>query len=221
MKRFTILSTLAMAVMTTTGGASPRGKASGACPTGDKLVALARVAFPDAVDPKGFACRVVKARKPTWLLTGSSECGEADAGSAAIVQDGAVTWSEPHVGTPGNMCNGHSWDLTDLDGDGSDELFELREYVSHEGSSHSSLTISALVEGVPTGGDTLELSDRGTYEEDTHHHSYDCEASYRLLDGPHGIKRIELVGHGYAPELRCLTNRRHVYVWRGRRLVAQ
>jgi hypothetical protein len=65
---------VAMAVMSTTAGADPDRKASTACPTGAQLVELAHRAFADApervaakLDPEQLACRVLHARRSTWL----------------------------------------------------------------------------------------------------------------------------------------------------------
>lgn len=219
---------VAMAVMPTTAGADTGHNGASACPTGAQLVEFARRAFPNVDDlknakikPKDLACRVLRARVPTWLITfANAGCGGVGAGAAAIVQNGAVTWSEPGFYSPGTPCNDGTWQAADLDGDSNDELLWFQEYEGHERSGHRSLTVMAVANGKPTESDQLALASLGTYDGNGRF-SWNCSASYRLVPAPHGAQWIELVGHGHAldPDDRCPKNGRHVYAWKGGKLI--
>jgi hypothetical protein len=108
------LACVATAMMSTTAGADPGRNGAGACPTGAKMVELARRAFSDVkIEPNDLVCRVLRARVPTWLVTfAESGCGGAVAGAAAIVQNGVVKWSQPGFGGAGAPCRGGTWQLT-------------------------------------------------------------------------------------------------------------
>lgn len=218
---------VATAMMPTTAGADTGHKGASACPTGAQLVEFARRAFPNVDDqknakiqPKDLVCRVLRARVPTWLITfADAECGDVGAGAAAIVQNGAVTWSEPGFYGPGTPCRGGTWQAADLDGDSNDELLWFQEYEGHERSGHRSLTVMVVADGKPTESDQLALASRGSY--DGAHYTRDCSASYRLVPAPHGAQWIELVGHGYVVDHadRCPKDGRHVYAWKGGKLI--
>jgi hypothetical protein len=220
------LAWLAMALLATPAVAAPRRDGPGTCPTGTKLVELARRAFsavPDLkgakIKPQDLVCRGMRARVPTWLLTFADPgCGGLGAGAAAIIQNGVVTWSEPGFYAPGTPCRGGTWQPADLDGDGNDELLWFQDYEGHEGSGSRSLTVMALVNGKPAESGELALESRGS-SEGNGHNSYECSASYRLVPAPHGAQRIELVGHGHAPDDRCPKDGRHVYAWTGGKLI--
>lgn len=219
---------VAMAVIPATAAADAGRTRAGACPTGAHLVELARRAFPDAenqknapIAPNDLVCHVLRARVATWLITfAHTGCGDVGAGAAAIVQNGAVTWSEQGFYGPGTPCHGGTWQAADLDGDGNDELLWFQESMGHESSGHRSLTVMAVANGEPTERDQLGLASRGSAEGNGHY-SWDCSASYRLVPAPHGAQWIELVGHRYArdPDDRCPKDGRHVYAWKAGKLI--
>ncbi len=101
----------------------------------------------------------------TWLITfAHTGCGDVGAGTAVIVQNGAVTWSEQGVYCPGIPCHGGTWQAADLDDDGNDELLWFQEYMGHESSGERSLTVMAVANGEPTESDRLALASRGSAE---------------------------------------------------------
>jgi hypothetical protein len=219
---------VAMAMMPATAGADTGRKGASACPPGAQLVEFARRAFSNVDDLKnakiaanGLVCRVLRARAPTWLITfANAGCGGIGAGAAVIVQNGAVTWSEPGFYGRGTPCRGGTWQAADLDGDSNDELLWFQEDEGHERSGARSLTVMAVANGKPTESDQLALASRGSYDGDGHY-TWDCSASYRLVPAPHGAQWIELVGHGHVVDLddRCPKNGRHLYSWNGGKLI--
>jgi hypothetical protein len=222
------LPCLAIAMMSTTAGADPGREGPGACPSGAQLVEFARRAFSNAdglknmkIQPNQLVCRVLRARVPTWLITfADTGCGDARVDAAMIVQNGALTWIEPGFYELGMRCRGGIWQPADLDGDGSDELLWVQDYDGHEGYRRRWLTVMAVSNGEPTESGQLALASRGA-NEGHDHYSYDCSASYRLVPALHGAQQIELVGHGYvrAPNDRCPKDGRHVYIWKGGKLI--
>lgn len=221
------LAVVVMAVISAAAAAEPNRKVSAACLTGASLVELAHRAFADAPelvaatpDAKQFVCRVLRARRSTWLLTlADAGCGGLGDGAAAIIQDGAVTWSELGSSVSGTPCRGGTWQAVDLDGDGSDELLFLEDHEGHEGSARRSLTVMAIANGAPADRDQLALEWRGS-SEGSGVFSYRCFARFRLVLAAHGARQIELIGHGrVADDDRCPRDGRHVYAWNGSQLV--
>lgn len=213
------LACVAMAMIPAAARAEPQGKSPG-CPGGGKLVELVRGAFPDMpIKPSDLVCRVLRARAPTWLITfAASGCGDPGAGAAAIVQSGAVTWSDPGFGAPGTPCRGGTWQAADLDGDGSDELLLFEDYQGHEGFARRSLGVMAIESGKPVPGDGLALASRGS-RLDGGRYTWECSAGYRLVPAQHGARRIQLVGHGHVPDADCPKDGRHVYAWQRGKLI--
>jgi hypothetical protein len=188
--------------------AAPRGNAS-SCPTGARLLEVARTAVPWlTADSGGLACRVIRAPTPSWLITLEATCGDA----VVVIRDGAVVWSDGHEPAAGGTpCLEYSWDAADLDGDGMDELLERRSYQGHEGSGDTSLTVFPIADAT-AGSSVLPLSASSGFDR-----GWSCSSTVRLVDGPHGAKRIEVVGTISRPDMvgdHCPRPGRHTYAWR-------
>ena len=205
------------------GAASPQPAARTVvpCPTGDALTALARKVFavPAGEHELEAQCATFFAGgKPLWIVDGAFQAELVELRTALVAAGGDQVLGIK-TGASDEFPLADSYEVADLDGDGSDELLVKNTEGGH-GHAYDVLHIHTWRDGklAEVGTLALRYENTGAVSLGDEKKQKWCQAERKLVAGPAGTRRIDLVGKrkGIRDEDGCPLPGHHVYSFDGR-----
>jgi len=182
--------------------------AAGSCPRGKALFDLAKTAFQTIpIKQRELECRELHAAKPLVLITFQVDRAIV---IGAVMSGDKLLWIADHDEDCTPCTTVEAFTITDLDGDGVDELLVATHKTGHMMTSVDWLDVFTLDhDGLPTPTTQPSL-----LLDDSSLHDYTCSSTLRVIAGAGKTHELELLGacKGDHPEFR---KGRHVYALHG------